>query len=138
MRLTLAALFIALAATAFAQEGHPLVGTWHGTYGPAAPQSASTKASGDGRTDVTIVLEYDGKAITGMMNPGPDAIRFDRVTLDPGNWSVHFEATSKARGKAAPIVIDVTVQDVTNRRRTLVGTWSQDGVRNDFEASRDD
>jgi hypothetical protein len=128
MRLVLPTLFVALTAFVSAQEGHPLVGTWHGTWGPNATQ----------RTDVTIVLEYDGKAITGMMNPGPDAIRFDKVTLDPSNWTVHFDATSKARGKATPIVIDVTVQDVTNRRRTLVGTWTQDGVKNDFKASRDD
>src|SRR5215208_6515034 len=108
MRLTLAALLSALTAVTSAQEGHPLVGTWHGTWGPNAQQ----------RTDVTIVIEYDGKAITGMMNPGPDSIRFDRVTLDPGTWAVRFEATAKARGKAAPLVIDVTLQDVTNRRRS--------------------
>ena len=75
-----------------AQEGHPLVGTWHGTWGPNAKE----------RHDVTLVLEFDGKAITGMMNPGPDSVRFDKVTLDPSNWSLHMEATPKAPSKAAP------------------------------------
>jgi hypothetical protein len=110
-----------------AQEGHPLVGTWHGTWGPTAAE----------RHDVTLVLEFDGKAITGMMNPGPDSIRFDKVTLDPSTWSVHFEATPKG-GKAAPIVIDATIQDVTNRRRSLVGTWRQGSAKGDFKAARDD
>jgi len=115
------------APTVAAQEGHPLVGTWHGTWGPNAKE----------RHDVTLVLEFDGKAITGMMNPGPDSVRFDKVTLDPGNWSVHMEATPKGAAKAAPIVIDVTIQDITNRYRSLVGTFTQGTVKGDFKASRD-
>jgi hypothetical protein len=111
----------------FAQEGHPLVGTWHGTWGPNASE----------RHDVTLVLEFDGTAITGMMNPGPDSIRFDKVTLDPARWTVHIEATPKGTPKAASIVIDVTIQDITNRYRSLVGTWTQGTVKGDFKASRD-
>ncbi|OLC43945.1 MAG: hypothetical protein AUH43_19680 [Acidobacteria bacterium 13_1_40CM_65_14] len=117
----------ASAAVARAQEGHPLVGTWHGTWGPTATE----------RHDVTVVLEFDGKAVTGMLNPGPDSVRFDKVTLDPGNWSVHFEATPKGTN-AMPIVIDATIQDVTNRRRSLVGTWTQGSMKSDFKVTRDD
>ena len=117
----------ACAAGARAQEGHPLVGTWHGTWGPTPSE----------RHDVTIVLEFDGKAITGMLNPGPDSIRFDKVTLDPDKWSVHFEATPKATN-AMRIVIDATIQDVTNRRRSLVGTWMQGSVKGNFKVTRDD
>jgi hypothetical protein len=90
------------------------------------------------------VLDFDGKAITGMMNPGPDSVRFDKVTLDPATWSVRFEATPKAATgkaaaeKAASIVIDVMIQDVTSRRRSLVGTWTQGATKGDFKASRDD
>jgi hypothetical protein len=109
------------------QEGHPLVGTWHGTWGPTAAE----------RHDVTIVLEFDGKAITGMLNPGPDSIRLDKVTLDAGSWSVHIEATPKGTD-AMRIVIDATIQDVTNRRRSLVGTWTQGSVKGDFKVTRDD
>jgi hypothetical protein len=112
-----------------AQEGHPLVGTWHGTWGPNA----------NDRHDVTLVLEFDGKAITGILNPGLDSVRFDRITLDPSTWSVRFEATPKqASGKATPIVIDTKIEDVTNRRRSLVGTWTQGTTKGDFKASRDD
>ena len=118
---------IVFVALVRAQEGHPLVGTWHGTWGPTAAQ----------RNDVTIVLEYDGKTITGLLNPGPDGIWFDRVTLEPAKWSVHFEATPKA-AKAPTIVIDASLQDVTNRHRLLVGTWTQGSVKGDFKISRDD
>ena len=111
-----------------AQEGHPLVGTWHGTWGPNATE----------RHDVTLVLEFDGKAITGMMNPGPDSVRFDKVTLEPSTWTVRMEATPKGTPKAAaPIVIVVTIQDTTNRYRSLVGTWTQGTVKGDFKATRD-
>src|SRR5438552_3985455 len=112
------AIVFALGLATPAQEGHPLVGSWHGTWGPSAAQ----------RNDVTIVLEFDGKAITGMLNPGPDSIRFDKVTLEPGNWSVHFEATPKG-ARAAPIVIDATIQDVTNRHRSLAGTLTQGSTK---------
>ena len=121
-------IFVAIAGLV-AQEGHPLVGTWHGTWGPNATE----------RHDVTLVLEFDGKAITGILNPGLDSVRFDRITLEPSNWSVHFEATPKqAAGKATPIVIDAKIEDVTNRRRSLVGTFTQGTSKGDFKASRDD
>jgi len=123
----LAIVLAACVADVRAQEGHPLVGTWHGTWGPTAAE----------RHDVTIVLEFDGKAVTGMLNPGPDSIRFDTVTLDPGKWSVHFEATPKGT-HAMRITIDATIHDVTNRRRSLVGTWTQGSVKGDFKVIRDD
>jgi hypothetical protein len=110
-----------------AQEGHPLAGTWHGTWGPDATT----------RHDVTLVLDYDGKAITGMMNPGPDAIHFDRITLDPATWGVHFEARSGGAA-SAPIVIDAKIEDVTSRHRRIVGTWTQGPMKGDFKVSRDD
>ena len=107
--------------TLLAQEGHPLAGTWHGNWGPNAAD----------RHDVTLVLDYDGKAVTGMMNPGPDAIHFDRVTLDPATWGVHFEAKGG-------IVIDAKIEDVTSRHRRIVGTWTQGPTKGDFTVSRDD
>lgn len=114
-------------AIVYAQEGHPLVGTWHGTWGPNVTE----------RHDVTLVLEFDGKAITGMMNPGPDSVRFDKVTLEPSTWTVRMEATPKGNPRPAPIVIEVTIQDITNRYRSLVGTWTQGAVKGEFKASRD-
>jgi hypothetical protein len=103
-----------------AQEGHPLAGTWHGTWGPNA----------NDRHDVTLVMDYDGKAVTGMINPGPDAVHFDRVTLDPATWTVRFDAKG--------IVIDAKIEDVTNRHRSIVGTWTQGAMKGDFKVSRDD
>ncbi len=117
-------LLTALAALVAAQEGHPLVGTWHGTWGPNAKD----------RTDVTLVLNWDGKDITGMINPGPDALKLQKAALEPSNWGVHLEADTKT---GTHVVIDGNIQDVTNVRRTIVGTWTQGNVKGDFKLMRD-
>ena len=111
-----------------AQEGHPLVGSWHGTWGPTPTE----------RHDVTFVMEWDGKNITGIINPGPDSAKFSRATLDPGNWGVHFEGDLKDQsGKLVRFVIDGKIEDVTNPRRSIVGTWVQGTEKGDFKIVRD-
>ena len=111
-----------------AQEGHPLVGTWHGSWGPDAKN----------RTDATFVMDWDGKNITGMINPGPDSARFQKATLDPSNWTVHFEADVKDRtGATVRAVIDGKIENLTNVRRSIVGTWVQGSAKGDFKITRD-
>jgi hypothetical protein len=112
-----------LASAVAAQEGHPLVGTWRGTWGPNAKE----------RHDLTFVMEYDGKTVTGIINPGFESMRLQTVTLDPAAWTVRFEADGKdASGKAISVVIDAKFEDVTNRHRSLVGTWRQGATKGDF------
>src|SRR5690606_9411191 len=53
-------LALCLASAAGAQEGHPLVGTWQGEWGP------------NNANFLTLILYWDGKAISGIVNPGPD------------------------------------------------------------------
>ena len=122
-----AALLLA-AAVATAQEGHPLVGAWHGTWG----------ANDKDRNDITVVMMWDGKEISGMINPGPDAAKLQKATLDPSNWTVHFEADTKDRsGAMVHITAEGKIQDLTNVRRSLVGTWMQGTVKGDFRIKRD-
>lgn len=119
---------LAIAVLAFAQEGHPLVGTWHGEWGPSPTH----------RNDVTLVLEYDGKNISGLVNPGPDSVKLSKATLDPSNWSVHFEADAKGpNGQPVHFIIDGKIENVTSLRRTIVGTWSHGDVKGDFKVTRD-
>src|SRR5262245_17226899 len=97
-----------------AQEGHPLVDTWHGDCGPTPTH----------RNDVTLVLEWDGKTITGLINPGPESIKLSKATLeannDPSKWLVHFEADAKGRdGSAVHFVIDGRIQNLTTIRRSI-------------------
>jgi hypothetical protein len=62
-----------IAGVALAQEGHPLKGSWLGDYGP-------NKTT---RTQVFLVMDWDGKVISGMINPGTDNIPLKNATLTP-------------------------------------------------------
>jgi len=100
-----------------------LTGTWHGSWGPNATQ----------RTDITFVMKWDGKNITGIINPGFDAMPIEKAALETKGWAVHFEATAKD-GK---IVADGKIENVTNVRRSITGTWTQGTRRGDFKIVRD-
>src|SRR5260221_13154581 len=63
---------VLIATPILAQEGHPLKGSWLGDWGPNKTQ----------RTQVFLVLDWDGKNITGTINPGPDAIPIAKATLE--------------------------------------------------------
>jgi hypothetical protein len=111
-----------------AQEGHPLKGTWHGTWGVNATE----------RTPVTLVMDWDGATVTGIMNPGTRSSSLEKTSFDPSAWQFHFESTYKDRsGGTARVTIDAKIQDVTSPRRSLVGTWTQGDKKGDFKAVRD-
>lgn len=129
-RLAIAVVAIALLAPALvrAQEGHPLSGTWSGDWGASPSQ----------RTHITMVFEWDGKAIKGMLNPGPDQATLSGVTLDPATWTVHIEADAKdASGKAVHVSADGKLEDIASYHRTLTGTWTQGGTKGEFKLTRD-
>jgi hypothetical protein len=112
-----------LALPAQSQEGFPLDGTWRGAWGPEAS-----------KTTVVIVMKWDGKNVNGMINPGPNVVRFSGPVLEPSDWSVHIEAQS-AEGQ--PIVIDAKLDDIGSYNRTLTGTWKQAGVEHAFKMARE-
>jgi hypothetical protein len=117
---------------AFAQEGYPLAGTWHGDWGPTPTH----------RNDVTLVIEWDGKNINGLVNPGPESIKLVKASLepssDPKGWKVHFEADAKDHdGKPVHFVIDGKIENLTAIRRSIVGTWNHGNVKGDFKITRD-
>ena len=111
-----------------AQEGHPLSGTWSGDWGTTPNE----------RTHITMVMNWDGKAITGMLNPGPDQAPLGAVTLDPTTWSVRIEADTKdASGKAVHVVADGKLDDIASYHRILSGSWQQGSARGTFKLTRD-
>src|SRR3954468_17156604 len=91
---------LGIAVSAFAQFGHPLSGTWSGDWGP----------SKDKRERLLIEMHYNGKQVTGTVDPGPNAAPLKTVTVipgteaDPGIWTIKLEADVKdASGKTVPI-----------------------------------
>ena len=59
-----AIIFAFVSAFAFAQEGHPLTGTWHGEW----------TASGQ-KSSIVMALKWDTKNMVGTINPGPRSAR---------------------------------------------------------------
>ena len=126
--LSCAAAGLSLALPGFAQQGHPLAGTWSGDWGLTATQ----------RNAVTLVLSWDGKLITGIINPGPDSIPIASVFVDFTNWTVRIEADTKdASGAAVHIAAEGRLEDIGSYHRTIAGSWRQGAARGDFKITRD-
>jgi len=118
---------LALALPAAAQFGHPLKGTWSGDWGPDKQN----------RTRVLLELHWDGKAITGTINPGPNAVPLSKATLDPATWMVHFEGEGKdPSGKAVKYVVDGKLENIGAYQRFIAGTWTEGAKKGDFKVVR--
>jgi len=116
-----------LAAPALAQFGHPLKGTWSGDWG-------TTK---DNRTRILLELHWDGKAITGTINPGPKAVAIKKAELNPDTWGVHIEGEGKdAAGAVVRYVIDGKLENIGAYERILSGSWTEGGKKGDFRLVR--
>ena len=122
--LTLALVALAGGA-AIAQEGHPLKGSWIGNW--------EKNPAGE---DVLFVLNWDGKAISGMINPGTDNIKLKTATLDPDKWTVHFEADAKDKQGAITYVIDGKIENLPMPNRTITGTWKSQRGSGAFRIQR--
>jgi hypothetical protein len=109
-----------------AQEGHPLKGSWLGTWGPAKTHS----------NDIVLVLDWDGKAITGMINPGTDDAPIKNATLNPDGWVVHFEADIKDKSGVLNYVFDGKIENLSFHNRTIVGTWKNQRESGQLKISR--
>jgi hypothetical protein len=121
------ALALVLALPVVAQEGFPLKGSWIGVW------EANTQHG----NDVLLVMNWDGKSISGTINPGTDNIKIDKASLDPNGWKVHIEADAKGKqGAALRYVIDGTISNLEQPNRGIVGTWQSQSGKGKFEVHR--
>ena len=112
---------------AAAQYGHPRKGTWSGDWGP----------NKETRHRVLLELTWDGKAITGTINPGPNAVRLQKASLDPAAWDVRLEGEGRdASGTTVRYLIEGKIENLGAYRRVLTGTWTQGADRGDFRLTR--
>jgi hypothetical protein len=119
--------FVLMTWSAAAQEGHPLKGSWLGTW--------SGNTSHD--PDLVLVLGWDGKAITGTINPGTDNIAIKNASLNPDGWLVHFEADAKDKsGRAITYVIDGKIENLHLPNRSVTGTWKNQRENGAFKMTR--
>ena len=100
----------------------PLSGTWVGDWGPSAFD----------RNQVTVELKWDGKNLTGTVNPGPNAVELKKATFDPKTGAVHFEADAMSRrGGQFHYIIDGKVEG-----STMTGAWNHDNRKGDFKITK--
>jgi hypothetical protein len=126
-RLALLVLCLACGGSLLAQEGHPLKGSWIGTWGPSKAHS----------NDIILTLNWDGKAITGLINPGTDNMEVKNASLNPEGWLVHLEADGKdSTGAATHYVIDGKIENLAFRNRTVTGTWKSQRESGPFRIQR--
>lgn len=133
-------LLAATAAVAVAQEGHPAKGTWVGYWGPTLTVQSR----------LVLVIDHDGKTMSGVYQPGPNAapLKVARLDITPGKpavgvargnsgqapqvpavlpiFKVHFEIDARdAKGNPVSIVADGTMNNVALPNRSITGTWTQ-------------
>jgi len=100
----------------------PLSGTWTGDWGPSASD----------RNTVTVELKWDGKMLSGTVNPGPNAVALKNCTFDAKTGAVHMEADTKnRRGNEIHYMIDGKVE-----KDTMSGTWNHDNRKGDFKITK--
>jgi hypothetical protein len=118
---------LAAATVSFAQEGHPMSGSWVGDFGTSATD----------RHRVVVILDWSGSEITGVVNPGANAIPIKSSSVDPTQWRLHFTAEgTNAAGAAVSYDVDGTIDDLGTYNRTLSGTWKVNGQAGDFSITR--
>jgi hypothetical protein len=115
---------LAVAGAVWAQEGHPLTGSWHGEWHPAAGQ----------KVPILIYMKWNSKTIEGTINPGRNAAPLKVADLDASNWTVHLEADTKDQKH---IVIDGKLDNIGSYNRTITGTWSEGGMKGELKLTRD-
>jgi hypothetical protein len=110
-----------------AQEGHPLKGSWIGTWGPSKVHA----------NDILLVLNWDGKAITGTINPGTDDVPIKNATLTPDGWVVKFEADFKDKaGAVTNYAFEGKIENLAFPNRTITGTWKSQRESGALKISR--
>lgn len=118
---------LAIAGPALAQYGHPLKGSWSGDWGTRE----------DSRHRLLLEFDWDGRTITGTINPGPNAVQVRVASLNPSTWAVHIEAQGQDEsGNALQYVIDGELANLGSYYRALTGSWTQGGVTGDFTLIR--
>jgi len=124
-----AALVIVLPALVAAQFGHPLKGQWSGQWGPK-----------DNPSRLLIDIEWDGKNLTGKINPGTDTegtvktVTIDYSAVD--SWKVQIEGDVKEGGKVVPVRVDGTLENLGAYSKAFHGTWTQGGRKGEFAVTR--
>ena len=124
LKLVFLTAFFAMGISVFAINAadDPLSGTWVGDWGPSEWD----------RNQVTVELKWDGKNLTGTVNPGPNAVELKKATFDAKSSAIHFEAdATDRRGNQIHYIINGKLE-----KGTMTGSWSHDNRKGDFKITK--
>jgi len=124
LKLVFLTAFLAMGISVFAINAadDPLSGTWAGDWGPSEWD----------RNQVTVELKWDGKNLTGTVNPGPNAVELKKATFDAKSGAIHFEAdATDRRGNQIHYIISGKLE-----KGTMTGSWSHDNRKGDFKITK--
>ena len=82
-------------------------------------------------------MAWDGKTISGTINPGPDSVAVPVIQLDVATWAVRFLATTKTAAGSEPITVEGKIDELGSPHRTITGTWRQGSSKGSFKLTRD-
>jgi hypothetical protein len=106
-----------------AQEGHPLVGTWQGEWG--------------NDNFLTLIMQWDGKAISGTTNPGPTATDIGTVVLDSTTWTVTVTTDLKDdAGNTTHFTLTGKLDNIGSPVRSVQANWKTDSESGTFTLAR--
>jgi hypothetical protein len=111
-----------LAVPVFAWQADPLSGNWTGDWGPS-PRD---------RNQVTVALKWDGKTLSGTVNPDSGPVQLQKSTFNPSTGVIHMEAMAPGRGGSTyHYIIDGKLE-----KGTITGSWNHDNVKGDFKITK--
>jgi hypothetical protein len=88
--------------------------------------------------DLTVIIDWDGQQMTGLVNPVTDRSALRNATLDSEDWTVRFEVDVKGPAdQTLRCVADGRLERLGSDRRTLSGTWNCGDLESEFEMTRD-
>ncbi len=72
------------------------------------------------------MLDWHDNALSGTINPGPNAVKLDKVGLDVDTWTLKLEAAMPdASGRKQPFVATGRLSNLGSwTNRTYAGTYS--------------
>src|SRR5262245_39757905 len=112
---------LCLSTAVFLFAADTISGTWTGDWGPNRYE----------RNQVVAQLKYDGKAVTGTFNPGPNPVTISKGSFNEKTGAIHLEGDGRGRdGGKNHYLIDGKLE-----KGTITGTWKYDKGNGDFKIS---
>lgn len=110
----------------YAQEGHPVKGSWIGVWDGNEVHGRS----------LLVIMDWDGEQISGIINPGTDNIEITEATLDPDGWVVTINTDHEEDGERYRYQLEGTISNIEQANRSISGTWSNGDDSGTFEITR--